>query len=265
MKRFSTGAIVLVMVVAAFLIPRVAQALPFYDLQTIWNNTGGDVNDLHIAFKDGLVSSAKTDLAGSAGAVKLNGMEADFTFDGLANNRPAGVVYTRVRVPLSNPPTAQPAVIDKANSNWTFNGIDKGGISFFYQVIDITIDQFGMASATFTNLDTVALNYSNVALYKNNDVANLNLDQFNTPTGVLLTGLPTSFSLLPNESLTLSFGQIDPSKYPLVLADFEASSDPGTVFQVASATIVPEPATLGLLCTGLLPIALRRRRRRTHS
>jgi hypothetical protein len=111
-----------------------------------------------------------------------------------------------------------------------------------------------VAFAEFVNPESFPVMYSNIQLFRNNDIANLNLDQFLTPTGQPVTGLPTSLTLLPGQSSVLPFGVIDPSGYELAIADAAALTSPGDLFRFGTADAVPEPAGLILLATGVVTL-----------
>jgi hypothetical protein len=127
--------------------------------------------------------------------------------------------------------------------------------------------QFGEtgAVARFINPEPVEVIYSNIRLFKDNDIDRFNLSQFDTATGVLVSGLPTAVSLLPGESLSLPFGSFDPTKYELALANVAVASSPGDQFGVGAGAVAPEPATLllfGTTAAGLGLVRWRQRRRK---
>jgi hypothetical protein len=62
-------------------------------------------------------------------------------------------------------------------------------------------------------------------LYRNNDLTNFNIDDFDTPTGQLVTGIPVSIEVNPGETSLVSFGSFFPDTYELALADAAPLSD----------------------------------------
>jgi hypothetical protein len=155
--------------------------------------------------------------------------------------------------------------IDPAKSHWTKNGVELA--NSFAAVGQAPSLQFGEtgAVARFINPEPVEVIYSNIRLFKDNDIDRFNLSQFDTATGVLVSGLPTAVSLLPGESLSLPFGSFDPTKYELALANVAVASSPGDQFGVGAGAVAPEPATLllfGTTAAGLGLVRWRQRRRK---
>jgi hypothetical protein len=152
--------------------------------------------------------------------------------------------------------------IDKTKSFWTVDGAQiNGALASLGQPPNITFVGGG-AFADLTNPETFALTYSNIRLYVDNDLANFNTPLFITPTGQLVTGLPSIITLDPGQSAELSFGPIAPDTYQLILADAAFVSNPNDVYSVGTGAAVPEASTFNLLgigCTALLAIALLRR------
>jgi hypothetical protein len=148
---------------------------------------------------------------------------------------------------------------------WTKNGVELA--NSFAAVGQAPSLQFGEtgAVARFINPEPVEVIYSNIRLFKDNDIDRFNLSQFDTATGVLVSGLPTAVSLLPGESLSLPFGSFDPTKYELALANVAVASSPGDQFGVGAGAVAPEPATLllfGTTAAGLGLVRWRQRRRK---
>ncbi len=125
----------------------------------------------------------------------------------------------------------------------------------------------GEAFAEFFNPYDFFLNVDNVQLFINNELRNLNLLDFATPTGDLVSGVPTSFILWPDQTFRLSFGILpfNTDTYLLALAEFSRLDDPDVKYSVAAAGVftapVPEPVTaaLGLMGFAALCTATRRR------
>ena len=145
---------------------------------------------------------------------------------------------------------------------WTFDGVKKGAITTVGQPMQILFNsETKQAASVFFNPEEFAITYSNIMLFANNDLANLNLDQFLTPTGTLIA-TPSSITLAPGESIVFSFGVVSDSLYQLALAQVAPTSDPTDLFDVATAAQnVPEPTTVLLLATGLAGVAMNKRRR----
>jgi hypothetical protein len=152
--------------------------------------------------------------------------------------------------------------IDPAKSVWTKGGTElANSFAALGQAPFLGFDATG-AFARFINPEPVEVIYSNIRLFKDNDIARFNLSQFDIPTGVLVSGLPDAVSLLPGESLSLSFGQFDPTKYELALANVATAMVPADEFGVGSGAAVPEPTTLLLWGTSMTVLGLARWRQR---
>ena len=121
--------------------------------------------------------------------------------------------------------------------------------------------QGATALVELTNPDAVNIAYSNIQVFDGNALSRLNVDQFFTPSGTLVPGLPTTVTLLPGESRTLSVGAFDPGTYQLALADVAAIAAPEDRFRVGAAAAIPEPSALLLVGSGLGFFALARTRR----
>jgi len=149
-------------------------------------------------------------------------------------------------------------------SEWTFNNQPIGNIS---KVGDPGRFAFNTSThegfATFFNPDPFAITYTNVAIYLDNDLANFaSLDTVFTPTGHLVGGFPTFFTLDPGQSMAFALGAIDLSKYALSFADVAPARDLADLYSVASAAAVPEPSTVLLFGVGSVTLLSFRRRRR---
>jgi hypothetical protein len=149
--------------------------------------------------------------------------------------------------------------INKSKSFWTKdrNTMIDGLASLGAPPIVIFGD--GVAFALFTDPDPIPLVYSDILLYRDKDLANFNMDQFTTPTGQLVTGIPSSIVINPGDGVLLPFGPVLPDKYELALAQAAALSTSDDAYSVAAADTVPEPATLSLLFVGTLGLILIRR------
>jgi hypothetical protein len=110
------------------------------------------------------------------------------------------------------------------------------------------------------------LTYSNIQLFRNNDIANFSIDRFDVPTGTPVLGGPTSVTLEPGESVSLSFGKVEFGTYQFASADAAAAATPTDLFRVGAANAVPEvstPLLLGCALAGLTGLVWFRRR--SHS
>jgi hypothetical protein len=145
--------------------------------------------------------------------------------------------------------------IDKANSRWTNEGIIIATPVAALGQPPVIGFQGSLASATFINPESFGIVYSDIELFKDNTLANLNSALFTSPTGTPVTGLPATITLLPGESLTLSFGAVAPLKYELALANVAAANDPQNAFTVGAGSAVPEPSSVLLLSIGLAGLA----------
>jgi hypothetical protein len=141
---------------------------------------------------------------------------------------------------------------------WTLDGNPiKGAFKFTVvgEPMEIAYNSNGHgATATLFDPESFSVVYSDIKPYKNNNLSNLTIDSYLTPTGSLVGGLPSTITLNPGDSMTLSFGTVDPSTYQLALANVAAASEPSNLFSVASALSVPEPSTLVLLVIGTLGV-----------
>ncbi len=238
-----------------------ASAGPVMHRQTIKNDTNGDVNDLRLDF---VPQTVKAKLWHTGSSVDTNNNDineaneriessdislgnpswAQNTFGTVSNGGFVDIDYeTR---------SGRSGKLRPATSQWTLNGEDKGMVTVVGEPMRIALNSTsGEAFAVFINPEQFAITYSDIQLFANNDLANLTLDDFISPTGPLVTGLPSSIDLLPGESAALSFGIVDPISYQLARA-FASETGTTEFFSVASAAIaVPEPSTMALLGFGL--------------
>jgi len=112
------------------------------------------------------------------------------------------------------------------------------------------------AFVELTNPDPINIAYTNIQIFDGNALSQFNVDQFFTPSGTLVTGLPSTLTLLPGESRTLGLGTFDSGAYQLALADVAAATAPEDRFRVGAAAAVPEPSALLLVGSGLAGFAL---------
>jgi hypothetical protein len=118
------------------------------------------------------------------------------------------------------------------------------------------------AFARIVNAGPVPLLYTDIRLYRDNDLANFGTPSFSSVvTGELVTGLPTTLTLGAGESAVLAFGAVARDGYELVTMNVALPSAPDDTFFTASAAVIPEPGTLALTGAGLLALWLVRARR----
>ena len=222
--------------------------------QTIQNNNAEDANDLKLRLIDGIASKvSRVTIGGVEGAVDADGRGAQFAQGTISAAKNGG----KLNVDWQGD---KGFAVNSLTSKWTHDGNDIGPVKVVGKPMPLAfISQPGgsiEAFATFINPDPFPVTYSNIQLYRNNDLASFATDQFVTPTGELVSGLPSSIALNPGDSTTLSFGIIDASAYQLALAQV---SETGTTdfFSVASAA-VPEPSLILLVGVGLLALVLAR-------
>lgn len=153
--------------------------------------------------------------------------------------------------------------IDDAKSFWTQDGAHIiNSLGSIAQAGSFSFDGLGGGLVTLTNFSGFAIDYTNVQLFSDNGLGSLTLAGFDTPTGALVGGFPTSFSLAAGETLTFAFSGVSSGSYELFLADVAAASAPGETFRIGFADAIPEPGAWALMLIGfgLAGAVLRRRR-----
>jgi hypothetical protein len=99
----------------------------------------------------------------------------------------------------------------------------------------------------FENYGVQAVRYTNIQVFRNNDISNFVLELFDTPTGDLLGGLPSEVLVNPGETASFEIGVTRPNSYFLVLADAAYALTPDEIFaQGAASSVVPLPGALSL-------------------
>jgi len=218
--------------------------------QTIRNDTT-QANDLTVQFVRGAVTSVvlSTDAGKVTGKVATDGMSATFATGDIS-------VGPGKEPILKFEKKDQTQQVEVATSSmWSFQGVDIGSITKVGSPMGILFNtSTGQATASFFDNETFAVTYSNIQMFSDNKIANLNIDQFDVPTGTQVTGLPVSITLQPGQSMTLSFGVVNPQGYELASADAAATGTPNDLFRIESAAAVPEPASLPLLVIGILGV-----------
>lgn len=229
--------------------------------QEIKNKTGQAADDLSLRFS-GEVKNVSVQPPSSSASVPASGVDANtntaFWNKGtIKPNVPSGDQKATVFWE-----GAAAGILVSEATFWTRSGNQIGAVTALGQPPQFSSD---LAFATFLNPHSFGIIYANVQLFKDNDRANFGTDQVFSPTGTLVTSVPTAFTLSPGESIALSLGAVDVRKYQLALADASAVSTPTELFDVGAAGAVPEPTTLllfGSTAAGLGLARWRQRRRK---
>ncbi len=233
----------------------------FFKDQTIKNDTRRAANDLSLRFS-GEVKNVSVMPPGLNASIPASGVDAT-TNTAFWNS---GTI--KPEVPAGKTATifwggdAAGILVSEATF-WTRNGEQIGGVTAFGQAPQFSAD---LGFATFLNPHTFDIIYSNVRLFRDNDLANFGTDKMFDPTGTLVTGVPSTFTLNPGETTTLFLGATSIDKYQLALASVAAASTPSDALDVGTAAAVPEPTTLILVGTAAVGLGLARwrQRRRNH-
>lgn len=197
-----------------------------------------DVNDLHIKFT-GKVNSAKVDIKG--------GMQGGTSDDKTQYDWPSSQgwwVDHGTAVALHFEADGEVG-IDADNSYWTLNGAKViGAFKKLGAAPDLSYDvdpHSGQIQAyvTFSNPEPFPVLYSQIRIFKNNNL-NAYFDDWLTPSGNLVQGLPRRVLLQPGQWTTLSIGSVQPWTYVLTLAAAEEAGKPNDKYALASGlAIVP--------------------------
>jgi hypothetical protein len=232
-----------------------------YTQQWIANDSGVQATDLELMFSAAVQNMKLAGNPGLSGAnIMVGNPSSNWSATGLRvnNGTEVNVRWASNNVP---PPTI-------TGGNWTQNGVAVRAISqangnIMGRPAEITYNQFqGLVS--FLNDQSFPMTYTNVSAYVDNDPSNFNIDNFDTtPTGQLVSGIPSSFTLAPSgspgDSVSYSLGTVIPGDYDVVFATAAPSSNPSDALPNAVATMVPEP-TMGFLALGGVCMLLRRRK-----
>jgi hypothetical protein len=235
------------------------ETLAVQSRQTIKNDNAADANDLKVEFQEGGGKVTKVKIGDVPGAVDTDGHGASFAQGTISAAGGGGKLNLDYTV---DPKTF--LEFRGATSMWTHDGMNIGKVTLVGDPMSLAFNPLpGGATgavATFVNNDPFSITYSNIQLVANNNLANFNIDSFLIPTGTLVGGLPSTINVDPGNSVTLSFGPINPSTYQLAIA---MVSQTGTTdfFTVASADAVPEPSTWLLLASGVIALGIMRARR----
>lgn len=264
MNRRNLLACVLGLVVVAWVaVPKALGGSDTYRRQTIVNDSNTLANDLHVHFEQGRVGGARLNPKDAnyiaVGTVSGDGSYVDFAPPSFSIAG-GGVSYLDYHHSDSN----DYVIVDGNASYWTYDGNDIGDVKRQGQAWLISEWQYGLTRSTLTNDANAAQQYSGVQLWKDNDLANLNIDDCFIPTGVQVPGIPTEFVLLPGEEIELSFGETTPGTYLLALAEMRPESepmiDPYPIYLATPA--IPEPAGFTLVWFAGSWFLIRRRRKR---
>ena len=239
---------------------------------TIQNETGNNATDLHLRFYnnpdtatlDGIKIRPTVQPPGrnASGTINPNnGSIVDFPEGSFGTIKSGDKAYVDICVTVA-PPKRNFPFVRWSESYWTLFGENIGPVTNRHNRVEIVEPAYKKASLEFSNTESYALQYTNLAVYGGNDLANLNIDDFATPTGSLIPGVPSSFVLNPGESVSFPLGDYEPStSYILAVGQVASTADPENVFDLAVTTAVPEPSSLLLGCLGLLALPLIVRRR----
>ena len=200
-------------------------------------------NDLHITFKGGAPTGVT--VSDTDGKNFKKGTQSGSTVNFNTGDLPADVGPGKsVRIKYTGPASSK---VDKRDTQswWTQDGAQIHDVlASLDSIIDFELQTAGLV-ASFFNPNPFSITFDNIALYADNIV----LD-FDDPTGSLVTGLLTTLKLVPNETATLLFGNVNSDLIQLVRASVsEDGSD--DAFFTGAATVVPLPAALPLLAGGL--------------
>jgi hypothetical protein len=219
---------------SAFNSPDVALADDVFISQEIKNGlTGTTVNDLRVKFTQPLHKEAigftlptlkKPDGTGQvmASAVSDDGLTATFN----AGNVPGGSIAPGAPV-IVRFFAPEGTKVAKEASVWTVDSeAFADSVAMVGQAPNLFFSE-GFAFAQFVNPEPFDVTYSEIQLFRDNSIANFNIDEFDIPTGELVAGIPSSITLGSGEiAELLPFGTVDPLKYQLALANAAAVSTP---------------------------------------
>jgi hypothetical protein len=227
--------------------------------QVLQNNTGQEANDFTAVF---------TGPANTLGTVQLRNPTTSTTSSGVTSGLTvtfATGTFAAVGAGGTNfiewETGNRTNVLDRTLSRWTSNGNAIGANTMITAGPPQRINREAFtARLDFTNPNAFTELVTNIRAFADNDPANFSLAQAFTPTGTLVSGLPTSLTLQPGETAELTFAVTSLLTYDLVFADFALASNPSVTFQSITAEFdVPEPASCLLLGLGALTLIAFRR------
>ena len=212
-----------------------------YRRQTIVNDSNTVANDLHIRF------SNDVDKAKVRPKDQPPGRDADAAIPGTDRRRADwappdtfGTVAGGGRAYVDFQWSKYGAFIDEANSFFTDDGAKISGFKLHGGTMIITQFQYD-ADTKITNDKTVPQQYMGVQLWKDNDLASFDIDQYFMPTGVSVPGIPLDFILDPGQEMILPFGPTTPDTYLLVTAEVMTLGVPDDFgLMYAAAAVAPE-------------------------
>jgi hypothetical protein len=234
----------------------------------IQNGTGGDVNDAHFRFTQKVKNVSIMYGDTMRGCTPTN---PDPNGNGLIFDCPVPMPADDFVVPGTGDAAQKRAKllyesdcskckpVSGKNTYWTADGENVGEIT----VVGATprISRNSPLSLSLFNEESFSVTYDNIQVFEGNDLINFNLNNFATPTGTLVSGLPTSITLEPNTSTTidLSFIVEEPSTYVLATASFFPTSNPSeaasfsTAYDFGEEECIPEPSSIiGVFSFGIL-------------
>jgi hypothetical protein len=230
--------------------------------QTIQNNTAGMVNDLQVFFSKKVtqvkVNTRDTPPKTATGVLNGDSLGAQFapnTFGDLGQSGKLDVDFST---------DDKTAFGITAASMWTLDGKAQGAVTILGEPMPLAFVQTpaGLQGfVTFINPDPFPEIYSDIQIFSDNNIANFDINDFLTPTGTLVGGIPSSVMLPVGGTATFSMGIVDPTKYELAIAEVASTSDPTNLFNVATADtpVVPEPGAGALLGTAVAALFIRSR------
>lgn len=224
------------------------------------NQTGGDVDDLHIRFQKPTTAASVTLDGGitfHAGALP-NPLHADFASGSFGF---LGFVAPNNRLQLIYDSPCHRCGIVQRDSYWTAGGEKLKDGEVTTVGVPLIVKMNSPLSIRLENPGDQKITYTNIQLFTGNDLTKYNSNDFMTPTGSLFSGLPTSLTLNPRESYVKVFQDFvpDPETYFLATASVFAEDNPSSTFDVVTAynyeetRCVPEPSVvLSLLAFGMV-------------
>ena len=228
-----SGGCLVVVSVALVLCPHAGSALArgIYRRQTIVNTSTQPANDLHIQFRprvDRATVRPADQAAGHDGDGHCGGAPwgnvVDFAPpDNFGTVNAGGIAYLDYSYPSGHP--AGPTTVDANGSYWTKDGAALSGFALQGAAMRISMLDFFAESASVRNDQQTAQDYT-VQLWTENSLTQWSLDGYFVPTGGMVGGAPSVFTLQPGEEAQLPFGPTTPYTYVLAMVESRPSGDP---------------------------------------